>query len=112
VAARQRRRRRAVPCRPPHPTASAAASYENWLKNKWGEGWVYGSVKSPEAKEHPCMVPYEQLPLVQQYEITEIQNSIIPVFRQSITTKFRSYRYAEFQGFMEAELRHYTILEF
>lgn len=37
-------------------------SHENWLKQKVEEGWVYGQVKDPEAKTHPCMVPYDQLP--------------------------------------------------
>lgn len=41
-------------------------SHENWLKEKIATGWVYGPVKDPEKKEHPCMVPYDQLPLEQR----------------------------------------------
>ncbi|WP_110933262.1 RyR domain-containing protein [Paenibacillus bouchesdurhonensis] len=41
-------------------------SHENWMKEKVDSGWVYGSVKDPEKKEHPCMVPYDQLPLEQR----------------------------------------------
>lgn len=37
-------------------------SHESWLAQKVADGWVYGPVKDPEKKEHPCMVPYEQLP--------------------------------------------------
>lgn len=37
-------------------------SHENWLRAKLADGWVYGSVKNPELREHPCMVPYDQLP--------------------------------------------------
>ena len=25
-------------------------------------GWKYGPVKDPEKKEHPCFVPYDELP--------------------------------------------------
>ncbi len=46
--------------------ASPSASHENWLKLKVEEGWVYGPVKDPEKKEHPCCVPYEQLPIEQK----------------------------------------------
>lgn len=41
-------------------------SHENWMKEKVASGWVYGLVKDPEKKEHPCMVPYDQLPLEQR----------------------------------------------
>ena len=37
-------------------------SHESWLAHKVAEGWVYGPVKDPERKEHPCMVPYDDLP--------------------------------------------------
>lgn len=30
------------------------------------DGWVFGNVKNPEAKTHPCLVPYTQLPPDQQ----------------------------------------------
>jgi RyR domain len=42
------------------------ASHASWLKQKLEEGWVYGSTKNPERKEHPCMVPFEDLPREQQ----------------------------------------------
>lgn len=37
-------------------------SHQSWLSHKLSEGWKYGAVKNPEAKEHPCMVPYAELP--------------------------------------------------
>lgn len=48
------------------PNASASASHNNWLKEKVEGGWVYGETKDPEAKTHPCVVPFEQLPPEQQ----------------------------------------------
>ena len=49
-----------------NPHAGPEASHESWLKLKKLEGWVYGPVKAPETKQHPCMVPYYQLPAEQQ----------------------------------------------
>lgn len=37
-------------------------SHESWLKEKADTGWKYGPVKDPEKKEHPCFVPYAELP--------------------------------------------------
>lgn len=44
------------------PETTPEQSHEGWLKLKRAEGWVYGSVKNPETKEHPCMVAYSELP--------------------------------------------------
>lgn len=41
-------------------------SHESWLKEKEATGWKYGPVKDPEKKEHPCFVPYDELPAEQQ----------------------------------------------
>lgn len=49
-----------------NPTALPSASHESWLKQKTEEGWKYGEVKNPEKKEHPCFVPYDQLPTEQK----------------------------------------------
>jgi hypothetical protein len=43
-------------------------SHASWLAHKERTGWKYGPVKDPEKKEHPCMVPYEQLPPEQQFK--------------------------------------------
>ncbi len=37
-------------------------SHANWLEGKVLDGWKWGPVKDAEAKTHPCMVPYDQLP--------------------------------------------------
>jgi RyR domain len=41
-------------------------SHESWLAEKEATGWKYGPVKNPETKEHPCFVPYKDLPGAQQ----------------------------------------------
>lgn len=42
------------------------ASHESWLNHKKAEGWVYGEVKDPAAKTHPCCVPFDELPTDQK----------------------------------------------
>ena len=42
------------------------ASHLSWMNQKLEEGWKYGPVKNPELKEHPCIVPFDQLPKEQQ----------------------------------------------
>ena len=62
-----------------NPNAGPSGSHENWLKEKEKEGWKYGEVKDPEKKEHPCFVPYDQLPKEQQakdYIFTAIVKSL------------------------------------
>lgn len=49
-----------------NPDAPPSANHDSWLKVKEADGWVYGETKDPEAKTHPCMVPYERLPVNQQ----------------------------------------------
>lgn len=41
-------------------------SHENWMREKLANGWKYGPVKDPERKEHPCLMPYHELPLDQR----------------------------------------------
>lgn len=45
-----------------NPAATAASMHQSWLDEKMRIGWRFGKVKNPELKEHPCMVPYGDLP--------------------------------------------------
>ena len=42
------------------------ASHISWMQQKLADGWTYGPVKDPELKQHPCLVPFDQLPREQQ----------------------------------------------
>ena len=48
------------------PSLSPEASHEGWMREKVEAGWVYGPVKDPEKKQHPCIVEFEQLPREQR----------------------------------------------
>lgn len=43
-----------------------ADSHASWCRQKFSEGWTYGTVKNPKEKTHPCLVPFEDLPAEQQ----------------------------------------------
>jgi hypothetical protein len=45
-----------------NPNAAPSATHNSWLEEKRRDGWKYGAVKDPVKKEHPCFVPYDQLP--------------------------------------------------
>lgn len=45
-----------------NPDATPEQSHESWYAQKEAEGWKYGEVKDIEKKEHPCFLPYEELP--------------------------------------------------
>jgi hypothetical protein len=40
--------------------------HESWCAAKVDDGWVWGDVKDTDAKTHPCLVDYEQLPADQR----------------------------------------------
>lgn len=79
-----------------NPDATPSASHESWLKQKTEEGWKYGPVKNPSIKEHPCFLPYEQLPAEQKAKDF--------IFRQTI----HSLKYF----YLEAEKREKEGLSF
>lgn len=49
-----------------NPGAGPEASHESWMAEKRAAGWVYGPIKDADAKTHPCMLPFSQLPREQQ----------------------------------------------
>ena len=49
-----------------NPDAKEDAQHNAWMEDKIKDGWVYGETKDAEKKTHPCIVPFEQLPLFQQ----------------------------------------------
>ena len=36
--------------------------HEIWAKKRMDQGWTYGKERNDKLKEHPCLVPYEELP--------------------------------------------------
>lgn len=62
-----------------NPDSTPENSHENWLKEKQETGWKFGIVKDVDKKEHPCFLPYDELPEDQQakdYLFTGIVKSL------------------------------------
>lgn len=49
-----------------NPDAKPSASHESWLAEKQREGWRFGPIKDATLREHPCFVPYDELPQEQK----------------------------------------------
>jgi hypothetical protein len=51
-----------------NPDAGDSASHDSWMKQKIADGWVYGEEKNPHSTPptHHCLVPFSELPKVQQ----------------------------------------------
>jgi len=49
-----------------NPDATPEDSHASWLAQKTADGWKFGPVKDAELKEHPCFLPYAELPSEQK----------------------------------------------
>lgn len=49
-----------------NPNLGVDASHNAWMDEKRETGWTYGPLKDAEKKEHPCFVPYADLPTEQK----------------------------------------------
>lgn len=36
--------------------------HEVWAQNRMEQGWTYGVERSDSLKQHPCLIPYDDLP--------------------------------------------------
>lgn len=65
-----------------NPDASPSEQHDAWMQNKLADGWVYGETKDEKQKTHPCLVPYEQLPLeqrVKDYLFQAVVRALLPL---------------------------------
>lgn len=61
----------------------AKASHELWAQQKRNDGWKYGKFKDAVNKEHPCLLPFEQLPAEQQVK-DHIFRTVVVTFKRMI----------------------------
>ena len=59
-----------------NPECTPEQQHKNWMAFKQQEGWKYGPIKDDTKKEHPCMLPYNQLPEIQQRKDTLFRTTI------------------------------------
>lgn len=46
--------------------ATPAEHHQAWCDAKTADGWRHGPVKDGDARTHPCLVPYDELPAEQR----------------------------------------------
>lgn len=40
--------------------------HEVWAQSRISQGWTYGAERSDALKQHPCLVPYNELPEIEK----------------------------------------------
>jgi ryanodine receptor 2 len=40
--------------------------HEVWAQSRISEGWIYGLVRDDVKKQHPCLIPYDELPEIEK----------------------------------------------
>lgn len=71
-----------------NPDVTPEMQHQAWCDDKVKDGWVYGSDKNPEKKEHHCLVPYKDLPpsqTIKDLVFTTICKAMIPYLTESPT---------------------------
>ena len=49
-----------------HPDADGGAQHLQWMNHRRAQGWTYGPVRDEARKTHPMLVPFDQLPIMEQ----------------------------------------------
>lgn len=69
-----------------NPDAGVAVSHEMLMKQMLSEGWTYGRVKDPIKKEHPCLVPFTDLPQEQKLKDFIFRGVVRAIAREQART--------------------------
>ena len=40
--------------------------HEVWAASRISEGWIYGKGRNDVLKQHPCLIPYKELPEIEK----------------------------------------------
>lgn len=65
--------------------ATPEQQHEAWSADKIRDGWKFGSIKDADKKEHPCLVPYGELPLHQRAK-DAIYIAVVTAFAAALTS--------------------------
>lgn len=60
-----------------NPDQPPSFNHEGWKKRKLDDGWKYGEIKDEEAKTHPCILPYGELPPEQKVKDQLFKASVL-----------------------------------
>ena len=71
--------------------ATPGVLHEQWCAEKKREGWIYGPMKDPARKQHPCLVPYGELSSEQQAK-DRIFGAVVRAMGAALGAKIRVLR--------------------
>lgn len=60
----------------------AETMHNNWMREKLLAGWKYGPEKNPETLEHPCLLPYEFLSLLEKRKDTVFSSAVMTLLER------------------------------
>lgn len=66
------------------PDAGPEASHEKWMSHKIADGWKHGEVKDPNAKTHPCIVPFADLPIEQRLKDVLFHSIVRALLKENV----------------------------
>jgi class 3 adenylate cyclase len=73
----------------------ARNTHENWASQRLRDGWAYGPERNDARKEHPCLVPYEELTESEkQYD----RNTALETLKVILLLGYRLARHDEGEG--------------
>ena len=62
--------------------------HEVWAKSRMDEGWTYGPVRDDVKKQHPCLVPYEELSEIEkEYDRNTSQETLKVIMKLGFKIK-------------------------
>lgn len=70
-----------------NPDAPISAQHDAWMADKIADGWVYGEIKDAEKKTHPCIVPFDELPVFQQKKDEIFRKTVESCIERSVSHK-------------------------
>jgi hypothetical protein len=90
-----------------NPNLGHDAQHNNWLKDKVADGWVWGEVKDPIARTHPCIIDWASLPPVQMKKDV-IFCAIVDAFKliDRFDDDYKDMRKLKIVKIVESELPH------
>jgi len=63
-----------------NPNAPASAQHDQWIAQKKADGWKFGKEKDAKKKTHPMMIPYGDLPTLEQRK-DALVNAVVDALR-------------------------------
>ncbi|MCL2105825.1 MAG: RyR domain-containing protein [Oscillospiraceae bacterium] len=59
----------------------AQSEHIRWMQEKLANGWTYAPVRDNGLKHHPCLVPYDDLPVEEQQKDIDVVLNMIPLLK-------------------------------